>query len=163
MPERVSQLVSRLSARGWIVAGGVTVATIVLLYVLLHMVSQPSYTTLLTGLEPAQTGKMTSTLDQKGISYELQNGGTALGVQTNETAQARIALASAGLLENTQQPGFSLFNHTSLGESSFQQQVTYQRALQGQLAETIDQIQGVSGAQVELVLPNAQSQLFAES
>jgi flagellar M-ring protein FliF len=145
------------------VAGAVTVVTIVALYLLLHLVSQPSYTTLLTGLEPAQTGKMTSALDQKGISYQLQNNGTALAVQSNETAQARIALATGGLLENVQQPGFSLFNKTSLGESSFQQQVTYQRALQGQLAQTIDQIQGVSGAQVELVLPNAQSQLFAES
>jgi flagellar M-ring protein FliF len=159
----VAQLASRLSTRGWLVAGGVTVVTVVVLYMLLHLVSQPSYTTLVTGIEPAQTGKMTSALSQKGISYELQNNGTALAVQSNQTAQARIALASSGLLENAQQPGFSLFNKTNLGESSFQQQVTYQRALQGQLAQTIDQIQGISGAQVELVLPSAQSQLFAES
>ena len=51
----------------------------------------------------------------------------------------------------------------SLGESNFQQQVTYQRALQGQLEQTIDNIQGVSGAQVELVLPNPQNQLFGEN
>ena len=51
------------------------------------MVSQPSYATLVTGLEPAQTGKMTSTLDQQGISYELQNNGTALAVQSDETAR----------------------------------------------------------------------------
>jgi len=159
----VAQLASRLTTRGWIVAGGVTVASIVVLYMLLHAVSQPSYSTLVTGLEPAQTGKMTSALDQKGISYQLENNGTALAVQSNETAQARIALASSGLLENTQQPGFSLMDKSNLGESSFQQQVTYQRALQGQLAQTIDQIQGISGAQVELVLPNAQSEIFAES
>ena len=69
------------------------------------MVSQPSYSTLATGLEPAQTGKMTSTLDQQGIGYELQNNGTALAVQSDETARARVALAGAGLLGNTQ-PGF---------------------------------------------------------
>lgn len=155
-------IASRLSPRGWIMAVGGTIAAIVVLYTLLHLISQPSYTTLLTGLEPAQTGKMTSTLDQKGISYELQNNGTALAVQSNETAQARVALAGAGLLESSQ-PGLSLFDKTNLGESSFQQQVNYQRALQGQLAQTIDQIQGISGAQVELVLPNAQSQLFAEN
>lgn len=159
----VAQLMSRLSTRGWIVAGAVTVTSVVVLYMLLQMVSAPSYTTLMTGLEPAQTGKMTAALDQKGISYELQNNGTALGVQSNQTAQARIALAGAGLLENADQPGFSLFNKTQLGESSFQQQVTYQRALQGQLAQTIDQIQGISGAQVELVLPDSQGQIFAES
>ena len=105
---------------------------------------------------------MTSVLDQHGIHYELQNNGTALAVQSNETSQARVALGGSGLLGNAQ-PGFSLFEKSSLGESNFQQQVTYQRALQGQLEQTIDNIQGVSGAQVELVLPSAQSQVFGES
>ena len=105
---------------------------------------------------------MTSTLSEHGISYELQNNGTALAVQSNQTAEARVALAGAGLLGNTQ-PGFSLFEKQNLGESNFQQQVTYQRALQGQLEETIDSVQGVSGAQVELVLPNSQNQVFGEN
>jgi flagellar M-ring protein FliF len=142
-------------------AGG-GIAAVLFVYFFLHMVSQPSYATLATGLEPAQTGKMTSTLDQQGISYELQNNGTALAVQSDETARARVALAGAGLLGNAQ-PGFKLFEKSSLGESTFQQQVTYQRALQGQLEQTIDNIQGISGAQVELVLPNPQNQLFGEN
>jgi flagellar M-ring protein FliF len=83
-------------------------------------------------------------------------------VQSNETAKARVALAGANLLGNTQ-PGFSLFDKQNLGESNFQQQVTYQRALQGQLDETINSIQGVSGASVELVLPSSQSQIFGEN
>jgi len=83
-------------------------------------------------------------------------------VQANQTSAARVALAGANLLGNTQ-PDFSLFEKQSLGESNFQQQVTYQRALQGQLAETIDSVQGVSGAQVELVLPTAQNQIFGEN
>ena len=51
-----------------------------------------------------------------------------------------------------------LMNNMKLGASDFQQQVTYQRALEGQLAQTIGQIDGVGGAQVQLVLP--QDQLF---
>jgi flagellar M-ring protein FliF len=158
----VKQLATRLTPRGWMILGAGTIAGILFLYIFVHMVSKPSYSTLATGLEPAQTGKMTSALDQRGIGYELQNNGTALAVQSNETAEARVALAGAGLLGNTQ-PGFALFEKSSLGESTFQQQVTYQRALQGQLEQTIDNIQGVSGAQVELVLPNPQNQLFGES
>ncbi len=69
--------------------------------------------------------------------------------------------AGAGLLGNNQ-PGFELFEKQKLGESNFQQQVTYQRALQGQLDETINSIQGVSGAQVELVLPSSTNQVFGE-
>jgi flagellar M-ring protein FliF len=158
----VSQLASRLTPRGWLIVGGATIAAILFIYIFVHTVSRPSYTTLVSGVDPSQTGKMTSTLSQHGISYELQNNGTAVAVQSNQTSQARVALAGANLLGNTQ-PDFSLFDKQSLGASNFQQQVTYQRALQGQLAETIDSVQGVSGAQVELVLPNAQSQLFGEN
>ncbi len=158
----VKQLATRLTPRGWLILGAGAIVGILFIYLFVHMVSRPSYSTLATGLEPSQTGKMTSALDQQGIGYELQNNGTALAVQSNETAKARVVLAGAGLLGNAQ-PGFSLFEKSSLGESNFQQQVTYQRALQGQLEQTIDNIQGVSGAQVELVLPNPQNQLFGES
>ena len=157
----VAQLASRLTPRGWLIAGGGAVAAILFIYLFLHMVSQPSYSTLVSGVDPSQTEKMTSTLSQHGVAYQLQNNGTALAVQSNQTAQARVALAGAGLLGNSQ-PGFRLFDKTTLGESNFQQQVTYQRALQGQLDETINSIQGVSGAQVELVLPSSQSQVFGE-
>ena len=78
-------------------------------------------------------------------------------------ATARIALATAGLLNGTSQPGFELFDKQQLGASNFQQQITYQRALEGQLDQTIEGIQGVSSAQVQLVLPNPQDQLFSDS
>ncbi len=156
-----AQLASRLTPRGWLIAGATAVGAILFIYMFVHTVSQPSYTTVVSGVEPSQTGKMTATLSQQGINYQLQNGGTAVAVQSNQTAKARVALAGANELGNSQ-PDFSLFDKQNLGESNFEQQVTYQRALQGQLAETIDSIQGVSGAQVELVLPSSQSQVFGE-
>jgi flagellar M-ring protein FliF len=158
----LSQLASRLTTRGWLILGGFAAGAILFIYLFLHMVSAPSYTTLVSGVDPSQTGKMTSTLSEHGVNYELQNNGTALAVQSNQTAEARVALAGAGLLGNTQ-PDFSLFEKQNLGESNFQQEVTYQRALQGQLEETIDAVQGVSGAQVELVLPSSQNQIFGEN
>jgi flagellar M-ring protein FliF len=157
----VGALASRLTTRGWLVLGGGAIAGILFIYLFLHMVSAPGYTTLVSGVDPAQTGKMTSALSSHGVSYQLQNNGTAIAVQDNQTAQARVALAGAGMLGNTQ-PGFELFDKQSLGESNFQQQVTYQRALQGQLEATINSVQGVSGAQVELVLPSSQNQVFGE-
>jgi flagellar M-ring protein FliF len=158
----VRQLATKLSPKGWAMVGGAVAASIVFLMLVMNFASKPSYSTLLTGLDPAQTGKITSTLDSKGIGYQLENGGTALGVQSAQVSQARIALATAGLL-GSQQPGFSLFDNSQLGASNFQQQITYQRALEGQLDNTIDQIQGVDSAQVNLVLPNSQDQLFADN
>ena len=154
------QIVANMSPKGWVKIGVGAAAVIVFLFFMMHMVSAPSYSTLMTGLDPAQTGKITSTLDTKGIGYQLQNDGTALAVDSNKTSQARVALATGGLL-GSQQPGFSLFDKQQLGSSNFQQQVTYQRALEGQLAQTIEGIQGVSSAQVQIVLPNPQDQLFS--
>jgi flagellar M-ring protein FliF len=158
----VRQFVSKLSPRGWLMVGGAAAVTVVFLVLVMQMASAPSYSTLMTGLDPTQTGKITSTLSTQGIAYELQNNGTALAVESGKTAQARVALATAGLL-GSQQPGFSLFDKQQLGSSNFQQQITYQRALEGQLEQTIQSIQGVSSAQVQLVLPNAQDQLFSDN
>jgi flagellar M-ring protein FliF len=158
----IAQIASRLTPRGWLIAGGTAVGAVLFIYLFVHMLSAPSYATLVSGVDPAQTGKMETALSSHGISYQLQNNGTAIAVPSNQSAAARVALAGQNLLGGSQ-PGFELFNKQSLGESNFQQQVTYQRALQGQLAETIDSVQGVSGAQVTLVLPSSQSQIFGES
>jgi flagellar M-ring protein FliF len=157
---QIRQILSKLTPRNWAMLGGAGLIVIVFFYVLMSLASAPSYTILQAGINPSQTGQITSTLASKGIAYEIQNGGTAIAVQPSQVAQARIALAGAGLL-GSQQPGMSLFNNQSLGQSNFQQQITYQRALEGQLANTIQTIQGISSAQVQLVLPDPQSELFA--
>jgi flagellar M-ring protein FliF len=158
----IRQFVSKLSPKGWAMVGASLAVGIVFLMLVMSFASKPSYSTIETGLDPAQTGKITSALDAKGIGYQLQNGGTALAVTSGQTSQARVALATAGLLGSSQ-PGFSLLDSQKLGASNFQQQITYTRALEGQLDQTIQQIQGVDSAQVNLVIPNQQDQLFADN
>src|SRR3954465_2829466 len=135
------------------------VAILAIAFLMLRVAGAPSYTLLSSGLDPAQTGKVTAALDQQGIAYELRNNGTALAVDKSQVAQARVTLAGQGVsLSAGSDQGFELFDKQKLGASDFQQQVTYQRALEGQLASTIGQIDGVGGATVQLVLP--QDQLF---
>ncbi len=155
------EMAKKMSPKGWVMLGGSLVLGVAFLMIVMSMASKPSYSTLEAGIDPAQTGKITSTLAAQGISYQLQNSGTAIAVNSSQTAQARVALATAGLL-TTQQPGFSLLNSQQLGQSNFQQQVTYQRALEGQLAQTIETIDGVTSATVNLVIPNSQDQLFSD-
>src|SRR5256714_7143244 len=150
-------LLVNLSPKGRLMLGGSVIAVVLLGILMMRIASAPDFTTVLAGMDPAQTGKVTAALDTKGIKYSLQNNGTAIAVDKAQVAQARIALASKGLPQ-TAQPGMELFDKQKLGASDFQQQVTYQRALEGQLAQTISQIDGVGGAQVQLVLP--QDQLF---
>src|SRR3954468_23387814 len=157
MPFRT--LLANTTPKGKAVLAASAVAVLVLLFVMFKVASAPSYTTMLTGLDPAETGKITAALDEKGVQYDIKNNGTALGVVKSQVPQARIALAEKGL-PGKGQPGFELFDKQKLGASDFQQKVTYQRALEGQIASTIGQVQGVSGAQVSLVLP--EDQLFSE-
>jgi flagellar M-ring protein FliF len=154
-------MAKKMSPKGWVMLGGSLVVGIAFLMIVMSVASKPSYSTLEAGIDPAQTGKITSTLASAGISYQLQNSGTAVAVNSSQTAQARVALATAGLLTN-QQPGFSLLDKQQLGQSNFQQQLTYERALEGQLAQTIETIDGVTSATVNLVIPNSQDQLFSD-
>jgi flagellar M-ring protein FliF len=154
-------MAKKLSPKGWAMIIGSVVGGIAFLMIVMSMASKPTYSTLEAGIDPAQTGKITSTLSAQGITYQLQNNGTAIAVTSSQTAQARVALATAGLLTN-QQPGFSLLDKQQLGQSNFQQQLTYERALEGQLAQTIETIDGVSSATVNLVIPSNQDQLFSD-
>jgi flagellar M-ring protein FliF len=156
MPFRT--LLANTTPKGKAVMAASAVGVVVLMLVMFKVASAPSYATTLTGLDPAETGRITAALDEKGVGYELKNNGTALAVVKGQIPQARIALAEKGL-PGKGQPGFELFDKQKLGASDFQQKVTYQRALEGQIASTIGQVQGVSGAQVSLVLP--EDQLFS--
>jgi flagellar M-ring protein FliF len=148
-----------MNTRQRIALGASALGALVVAFLLFRMMSQPSYSTIASGLDPARTGQMTAALDSQGIGYELRNNGTALAVEKGKTDKAQVALAAKGL-NGRSQPGFELLDKQKLGASSFQQQVAYQRALEGQIAQTIGQINGVSGAQVQLTMP--QDQLFAD-
>jgi flagellar M-ring protein FliF len=149
-----------MSTRGKIVLAASGLAILFVAFLLFRVASAPSYTTLQAGIDPAKTGKITSALDQAGVSYKLESNGTAVAVVSGQESKARVALAGQGLAAGGSQPGYELLDKQKLGASTFQQQVAYQRALEGQISQTIGQIDGISGAQVQLTLPK--DDLFAD-
>ncbi|MFT3865950.1 MAG: flagellar basal-body MS-ring/collar protein FliF [Solirubrobacterales bacterium] len=155
----IKSVLARLSTRGKIALGGAGLAVVILLFVLFQMATKQSYTTLATGIEPSETGQVTEVLSEKGIPYQLEDGGTAVGVPSSNVSEARIALAESDTLGGSK-PGFELFESQQFGASDFQQKVTYQRALEGELEKTIDQVDGVKSSNVQITLP--EEQLFSE-
>jgi flagellar M-ring protein FliF len=149
-----------MSTRGRILLAVSGLAILFVAFVLFRVASAPSYTTLQAGVDPAKTGKITAALDEAGVSYKLENNGTAVAVVSGQESKARVALAGQGLAAGGSQPGYELLDKQKLGSSTFQQQVAYQRALEGQISQTIGQIDGISGAQVQLTLPK--DDLFAD-
>src|SRR3954451_2873556 len=154
-------LLQSMSTRGKLLLAASIVGIAVVGFLLVSVATKPTYTTLGAGLDPAQTGKLTGALDSQGISYKLANGGTAIDVPSADVARARVALAGAGLsASGGGNDSWAQFDKQKLGSSNFQQQVAYQRALENQIAQTVGQVAGVSGATVQLTMP--QDQLFAD-
>jgi flagellar M-ring protein FliF len=161
MPSFLQNILA-LPAKTKAVLGVSAVAILAIAFVMLKIATAPSYALIASGLDPAQTGKITAALDEQGIAYELKNNGTALAVQKSSMSQARIALAAQGVQATGggSQPGNELLDESKLGASQFQQQVTYQRALEGEVARTLGNVEGVSNPRVQIVLP--QDDLFQD-
>jgi flagellar M-ring protein FliF len=149
-----------MSLRGKITLAACALGFLAASLFIVKMASKPSYTTVLTGVDPAKTTQITTALTSAGVPFELQNGGTAVAVQKGKETAANVALATKGLNNGVTQPGFEILDKQKLGASSQQQQIAYQRGLEGTIANTISQIQGAGGAQVHLTL--AQDNLFAD-
>jgi flagellar M-ring protein FliF len=152
--ERIRSLWKSLEPRGQMTIAGIGLLVIVTFYFLFQFASAKSYTPLVSGGDPSKVGEMTKALDSAGVAYKLANGGTEIDVLSSQTSQANIALAGKGLTTTGSQPGMELFDHTSLAMTDFQQKVDYQRALEGEIDNQVTQIQGVSGADVQLVIPD---------
>src|SRR3954470_2417875 len=154
-------LLQSMSNRGKALLGASVVGIAVVAFMLFSLATKPSYATLTAGQDPAQTGKITAALDSAGIGYKLANGGTAVQVTQSDQAKARVALAGKGLSASGAGSGsWDKFDQQKLGASNFQQKVAYQRALEGQIAQTVGQVSGVEGATVQLTMPD--DQLFAD-
>ena len=118
-----------------------------------YLLSQPAREVLYTGLDVQDISQIGAALEESGISFDVNAEGTAVLVEHGRTAQARMILAEKGLPKGDKS-GYELFdNMGSLGLTSFMQQVTKVRALEGELARTIQLIKGVKAARVHIVLP----------
>ena len=114
---------------------------------------------LYSGLDPAEATATVQLLDQANIAYELREGGTAIYVDAGQVDEARVRVASSGPLSGAS-VGYEIFDRQdSFGQTSFIQNINAKRALEGELARTIQSLAFVNAARVHLNLP--ERRLFA--
>jgi flagellar M-ring protein FliF len=160
MPAQVQAAMSRMSAaakefslaqRTLLIIG---IAVLVLGAVALSSwLSKPTMSPLFTSLSGADASAVVDELESAGVKYQLADGGSTVMVPADQLYNQRIKLAAAGLPTNADGGGYSLLDEMPMTSSEFQQQKTYQRALEGELAKTIGAIDGVDAATVRLAMP----------
>lgn len=117
-----------------------------------YLLTRPSLETLYSGIDRQDAARISSALRDAGVSFDTSADGTTVYVKFGQAPQARMILAEKGLPFGSS-GGYELFDKLgSLGLTTFMQEITRVRALEGELARTIQLIRGVKAARVHLVL-----------
>ena len=109
----------------------------------------PDYRVLYANLSDRDGGAVIASLQQMNVPFKFTEGGGALLVPANQVHEMRLRLAGQGLPKGGL-VGFELMESHKFGTSQFQEQVNYQRALEGELARSIQSLSAVNGARVHL-------------
>lgn len=140
----------RANPRLPLILGGAA-ALVALIAAALLWSSGPEYRVLYSNLSDRDGGAIVASLQQMNIPYKLGEGGVVL-VAANHVHEARLRLASNGLPKGGA-VGFELMDNQKFGTTQFAEQVNYQRALEGELARSIESISAVESARIHLALP----------
>lgn len=112
----------------------------------------PDYRLLYSNLSDRDGGAIIESLQQMNIPYKFAEGGGALLIASSQVHEARLKLASQGLPKGGN-VGFELMENQKFGVTQFAEQVNYQRALEGELARSVQSIGAVAAARVHLAIP----------
>src|SRR5208337_563486 len=137
-------------------AGGIAIFAGALAF-LVYLNNRTDYVPLYSGLSQGDMGEIAQALKAKKAPYRVSEG--SIEVPREQIYETRLALASDGIPKGSGM-GFEIFDQQKLGSTEFVQKINYQRALQGELARTINGMSPVLESRVHLVLP--EDSLFKE-
>ncbi|MGC1068502.1 flagellar basal-body MS-ring/collar protein FliF [Pantoea agglomerans] len=145
-------LLARLRANPRIPLIVAAAAVVAIVIAMVLWAKQPSYSVLYNNLTDEDGGAIVTQLTQMNIPYRFAENGGALMVPEANVHELRLRLAQQGLPKGGS-VGFELLDKEKFGISQFSEQVNYQRALEGELARTIESLGPVKSARVHLAMP----------
>ena len=122
--------------------------------------SKGDFKVLYANLSDKDGGAVIAQLSQMNVPYKMAEGGAAILVPAAQVHDLRLKLATAGLPKGSVS-GFELMDNARFGQTQFQERLTFQRGLEGELTRSITSMAAVQGARVHLALPN-QNGFFRE-
>jgi flagellar M-ring protein FliF len=129
-------------------------------FILFNSIQEPIYRPLDYQVNQQNMSAIVDTLDKAGVKYKVSDHDGVVYVASNDMQLARLKLASAGVPKDDSFNFSYLNDQSSIGGSQFLENARYIRALESDLAKTINAIEGVSGARVHIAIP--QNNVFAD-
>lgn len=127
-------------------------------FLVVRWAATPTYSPLFSQMTSQDAAAVIEELNSTSVPHKLSNDGSTVLVPRELVHETRISLSGKGLPAST--GGYSLLDEQSLSTSQFQEQTSFKRAMEGELATTIEAIDGVNAAVVRLAMPP--KQVFAK-
>lgn len=151
---------SRMDSSQKIKLGLGALALLAIALALFFMGRQPDWRVLYANLSDKDGGAVVAQLSQMNVPYKYTEGGQAIMVPSDKVHDTRLRLASQGLPKGSVS-GFELMEANRFGMTQFQERLTFQRGLEGELTRSIQSLSSVQSARIHLALPN-QNGFFRE-
>jgi len=135
------------------IAVGIAVLIVSVLITFVLWFNKEDMRILYSNLNPEDAGRIIKTLQADKIPYSLEAGGKTILVPVDKVYDTRIKIAGEGSIVG-QGVGFEIFDDIKVGQTDFVQKINYMRALQGELARTINAFPSVESSRVHLVIPH---------
>ena len=114
--------------------------------------NQADYRVLFSNLSSGDAANILTKLKEKKVPYQISTGGDVISVPAGQVSELRLELAAEGIPQGGG-VGFEIFDNKSFGTTDFEKQINYRRALQGELARTINSLDEIQQSRVHIALP----------
>src|SRR3954467_2479535 len=150
--ERARSTFSTISLGQKVVIGLLVLGLLLGGFFFFRWITAPTQAPLFSNLASTDASAIVDELNAAGVGYELTDGGQTIMVAKDQVYDLRLRMSGKGLPAG-QDTGYALLDKQGITTSEFQQQVTYQRALEGELSKTLKSLDGVTSAVVHVALP----------
>jgi flagellar M-ring protein FliF len=150
--ERARSTMSTISLGQKVVIGLLLAGLLLGAFYFYSWITTPTQAPLFSNLASTDASAIVEELNAEGVPYELTDGGTTIMVAKDSVYDLRLSMSGKGLPAGSE-TGYALLDEQGITTSEFQQQVTYQRALEGELSKTLESLEGVRQAVVHVALP----------
>ncbi len=150
--DAIITLFNKFTIQQKILIGGTVGITFVLIAILFFFLNEPNFSILFSNLSTDDASKVVDYLSTEKIPYQIDDNGKVIKVPKDKLYVTRISLAGKGI-PSSGVVGYEIFDKNTMGMSDFMQKLNYKRALEGELARTIAEVDGVENARVHIVIP----------